>query len=122
MQGPKKSSLRWDADGLIPGVVQHAASGEIRMVGYLNRESLDLTIETGYVHFYSRSRQRLWKKGETSGNVQHVVRISTDCDQDAIELAVRVAGDNATCHTGRRSCFYRDVIMQDGKPVLVFRD
>lgn|SRR5690606_37678930 len=111
MQGPKKSSLRWDADGLIPGVVQHAASGEIRMVGYLNRESLDLTIETRYVHFYSRSRQRLWKKGETSGNVLEVVEIRPDCDGDV--LLIRAIPHGPTCHTGEDSCFFSEPLYRD---------
>lgn len=113
---------KFDSNGLLTAVVTDADDRTLLMVAHMNAEALALTLETGIAHYWSRSRKTLWKKGETSGYVQHVVRISTDCDQDAIELAVRVAGDNATCHTGRRSCFYRDVIMQDGKPVLVFRD
>ena len=79
------------------------------MVAHMNAEALALTIETGIAHYWSRSRGTLWKKGETSGNLQHVVEMRTDCDQDAIWLRVNVAGHDATCHTGRRSCFYRTV-------------
>jgi phosphoribosyl-AMP cyclohydrolase len=80
----------------------------------MNAEALALTIETGIAHYYSRSRKSLWKKGETSGNLQTVEEIRTDCDQDALWLKVRVAGHDATCHTGRRSCFYRAVGAKDG--------
>jgi phosphoribosyl-AMP cyclohydrolase len=79
------------------------------MVAHMNAESLALTIETGIAHYWSRSRKALWKKGETSGNLQTVVELRTDCDQDAVWLKVSVAGHDATCHTGRRSCFYRTV-------------
>jgi len=96
--------IRWDSDGLVAGVVQHAGTGEVRMVGYLNAESLDLTIETGYVHFFSRSRQRLWKKGETSGNVLEVVDITPDCDGDV--LLIRAIPQGPTCHTGEETCFF----------------
>lgn len=96
--------LRWDADGLIPGLVQHAATGEVRMVGYLSRESLALTVETGYVHFFSRSRQAIWKKGETSGNVLEVVYITPDCDADV--LLIRAIPHGPTCNTGAESCFF----------------
>jgi phosphoribosyl-ATP pyrophosphohydrolase/phosphoribosyl-AMP cyclohydrolase len=106
MQTSDSTTLRWDADGLIAGIVQHAATGEVRMVGYLSRESLALTIETGYVHFFSRSRQRLWKKGETSGNVLEVVDITPDCDGDV--LLIRVIPHGPTCHTGAESCFFAE--------------
>ena len=85
------------------------------MVAHMNAEALALTIETGIAHYWSRSRGSLWKKGETSGNFQHVVEIRTDCDQDAIWLRVNVSGDDATCHTGRRSCFYRRIVAAGGK-------
>jgi phosphoribosyl-AMP cyclohydrolase len=101
---------RFDAAGLITAVVTDAHDGHLLMVAHMNAEALALTIETGIAHYWSRSRGRLWKKGETSGNVQHVAEMRTDCDQDALWLAVTVAGDGATCHTGRRSCFYRRVI------------
>ena len=79
------------------------------MVAHMNAEALALTLETGIAHYWSRSRNALWKKGETSGNFQHVVEMRTDCDQDALWLRVKVSGHDATCHTGRRSCFYRTV-------------
>ena len=100
---------RFDANGLITAVVTDAGDGELLMVAHMNEEALALTIETGIAHYYSRSRKKLWKKGETSGNLQSVIELRTDCDQDAIWLKVRVAGHDATCHTGRRSCFYRTV-------------
>ena len=96
--------IRWDDAGLVAGVVQHAGTGEVRMVGYLSPESLDLTIDTGFVHFFSRSRQRLWKKGETSGNVLEVVDITVDCDGDV--LLIQAIPHGPTCHTGERTCFY----------------
>jgi phosphoribosyl-AMP cyclohydrolase len=113
---------KFDANGLITAVVTDADDCRLLMVAHMNAQALSLTLTTGIAHYWSRSRRQLWKKGETSGNVQHVVRISTDCDQDAIELSVRVAGDNNTCHTNRRSCFYRDVVLEDGKPTLVLQD
>lgn len=102
-------SPRFDANGLITAVVTDAGDGVLLMVAHMNAEALALTIETGIAHYWSRSRAALWKKGETSGNLQHVVEIRTDCDQDAIWLKVKVAGHDATCHTGKRSCFYRTV-------------
>jgi len=109
---------RFDAQGLITAVVTDAADGVLLMVAHMNAEALAKTLETGIAHYWSRSRSTLWKKGETSGNVQHVVEIRTDCDQDALQLSVRVAGDGATCHTGRRSCFYRNVSLESGRPIL----
>jgi phosphoribosyl-AMP cyclohydrolase len=100
-------NARWDAAGLITGVVTDAASGELLMVAHLNEEALRLTLETGEAHFWSRSRGRLWKKGETSGNVLRVTEARIDCDQDALWLKVEAAGP--ACHTGARSCFYRRV-------------
>ena len=98
---------RFGADGLVTAVVTDATHGELLMVAHMNAEALALTLETGIAHYWSRSRQALWKKGETSGNLQRVVELRTDCDQDAVWLKVEVAGDGATCHTARRSCFYR---------------
>lgn len=123
-------SPRFDADGLVTAVVTDAEDGELLMVAHMNAEALDLTIRTGIAHYWSRSRQRLWKKGETSGNVQTVREIRVDCDQDAIWLKVAVAGKNATCHTGRRTCFYRVaeadadgfVLKPDGSPALFNAD
>lgn len=98
---------KFDANGLITAVVTDARDGMLLMVAYMNAEALALTLETGIAHYWSRSRKVLWKKGETSGNFQNVVEIRTDCDQDSLWLKVNVTGDDVTCHTGRRSCFYR---------------
>ena len=111
-------SPRFDASGLVTAVVTDAADGMLLMVAHMNAEALALTVETGVAHYWSRSRKSLWKKGETSGNLQRVVELRTDCDQDAIWLKVKVAGYHATCHTGRRSCFYRTVGLVDGKTEL----
>ncbi len=98
---------RFDADGLIPVVAISASTGEVLMLAYMNADALALTIETGEAHYWSRSRGKLWRKGETSGNAQRVVELRTDCDQDALLLKVEMIGSAACCHTGRRSCFYR---------------
>lgn len=111
-------SPRFDANGLVTAVVTDAGDNALLMVAHMNAEALALTLDTGIAHYWSRSRNSLWKKGETSGNVQHVVALRTDCDQDAVWLSVNVAGDGATCHTGRRSCFYRTVELVDGAAVL----
>ena len=97
--------LNFDNRGLIPAVVQDAATGDVLMVAWMNAESLRLTQETGYATFWSRSRQELWKKGATSGNLQRVQEIWVDCDADTLLLKVEPAGP--ACHTGHRSCFYR---------------
>lgn len=112
-------SPRFDSAGLVTAVVADATDNEILMLAYMNAQALQLTIETGIAHYWSRSRNSLWKKGETSGNLQMVEDIRVDCDQDAVLLKVRVAGKDATCHTGRRSCFYRKVDLQNGKPGLL---
>jgi phosphoribosyl-AMP cyclohydrolase len=109
---------RFDRDGLITAVVTDSGDGALLMVAYMNAEALSLTLETGIAHFWSRSRGSLWKKGETSGNVQKVVEVRTDCDQDVVWLKVKVGGHDATCHTGRRSCFYRTVQFEDGNASL----
>jgi len=98
---------KFDAEGLIPVVTTSAKTGELLMLAYMNEEALTRTIETGEAHYWSRSRGGLWRKGEVSGNTQRVVELRTDCDQDAIWLKVEIAGTEACCHTGRRSCFYR---------------
>jgi phosphoribosyl-AMP cyclohydrolase len=98
---------KFDAAGLLTAVVQDAGTGEVLMVAHMNREALDTTRATGFAHFHSRSRGRLWKKGESSGHVLAVEAILVDCDQDAVVLKVRPAGP--ACHTGERSCFYRAV-------------
>ena len=100
---------KFDADGLIAAIVTDAASGEVLMFAWMNAEALALTIETKVGHFWSRSRQRLWKKGEESGNLLQVTELLTDCDQDALWLKVAVGGSGVACHTGARSCFYRSV-------------
>jgi phosphoribosyl-AMP cyclohydrolase len=110
---------RFDANGLVTAVVTDARDGMLLMVAHMNAEALALTIETGIAHFWSRSRASLWKKGQTSGNLQHVREIRVDCDQDAVWLRVNVSGHDATCHTGRRSCFYRTVAVEDGVPALL---
>ena len=109
---------RFDANGLITAVVTDAGDGMLLMVAHMNAEALALTLENGIAHYWSRSRGSLWKKGETSGNLQQVVEMRIDCDQDAVWLRVKVAGHDATCHTGRRSCFYRTVGLIDGKASL----
>ena len=96
---------KFDAAGLLTAVVQHADSGEVLMVAFMDRAALAATRETGFAHFHSRSRGRLWKKGESSGHVLAVEAILVDCDQDAVVLKVRPAGP--ACHTGARSCLYR---------------
>jgi len=108
-------SPAFDGSGLITAVVTDARDGALLMVAHMNAEALALTLETGIAHYWSRSRKSLWKKGETSGNVQRVVEMLTDCDQDVVELRVNVSGQGATCHTGRRSCFYRKVVVAGGK-------
>ena len=100
---------RFDADGLVPVVATSAKTGEVLMLAYMNDEALARTIETGEAHYWSRSRRRLWRKGEESGNAQRVVELRVDCDQDAIWLRVEMTGADAACHTGRRTCFYRTV-------------
>lgn len=104
---------KYDKDGLIAAVVTDAATSEVLMVGYMNAEALKRTIETGEAWYWSRSRQGFWKKGETSGQVQKVREILTDCDQDALVLKVSVEGNGATCHVGYRSCFYRKIIQSE---------
>jgi phosphoribosyl-ATP pyrophosphohydrolase/phosphoribosyl-AMP cyclohydrolase len=95
--------------GLVPAVVQDEETGEVLMVGFMNDEALRVTRETGYATFFSRARQRLWTKGETSGNRLAVRQVLTDCDRDTLLLKVRRLGAGLVCHTGERSCFYRDL-------------
>ena len=98
---------KFDADGLIPVIAQDSANNEILMFAWMNEEALARTIETGEAWYWSRSRRELWHKGATSGQIQTIVEMRVDCDQDALWLKVKVAGDGGCCHTGRRSCFYR---------------
>jgi phosphoribosyl-ATP pyrophosphohydrolase/phosphoribosyl-AMP cyclohydrolase len=92
-------------DGLAPAIVQEDSTGEVLMVGFMNAESYAKTVDTGYVTFYSRTRQKLWTKGETSGNKLRIISALTDCDRDTILLRVYVEGDGLVCHTGTKSCF-----------------
>jgi phosphoribosyl-AMP cyclohydrolase len=105
---------RFDAQGLVVCVTTDVATGDVLMVAYMNAEALRKTIETGVAHYWSRSRGELWRKGDTSGQVQHVEEILVDCDQDAIQIKVVPGGDGRACHTGRRSCFYRKVDRASG--------
>ena len=98
---------RFDDHGLMPAIVTDAATGEVLMFAWMNAEALALTLQTRVGHFWSRSRGKLWKKGEESGNLLHVAEVRTDCDQDVVWLKVAVAGAGVACHTGARSCFYR---------------
>ena len=100
---------RFDRDGLIAAIVTEAKNGEVLMFAYMNDEALRLTIETGVAHFWSRSRSKLWRKGESSGNVLTVREMRIDCDQDCIWLIAVIGGDAVACHTGKRSCFYRRI-------------
>jgi phosphoribosyl-AMP cyclohydrolase len=113
---------RFGADGLVTAVITDVSSGDVLMVAHMNDEALRKTIETGEAWYYSRSRKKLWKKGESSGHVQRVVELRVDCDQDALWLKVEQHGPGA-CHTGRRSCFYRAVPLgQKSSVTLEFRD
>ncbi len=113
---------KFDADGLVTAVVTDVASGDVLMVAHMNAEALAKTIETGKAWYFSRSRKKLWQKGEESGHVQRVSELRVDCDQDAIWLKVAQEGPGA-CHTGRQSCFYRAVPLgQTGAVKLEFRD
>ena len=98
-------TLAWNADGLVPAVAQDAASGEVLMLAWMNRDALRLTAQTGEAVYWSRSRKRLWRKGEQSGHVQKLVELRLDCDADALLLKVEQVGGIA-CHTGRRRCFF----------------
>ena len=108
--------LRFDASGLVPAMASDAATGEALMLAYMNAEAVRLTLQTGIAHFWSRSRDRIWRKGEASGNELRVLEFRVDCDQDAIWLRVEVAGDGRACHTSARTCFYRRVEPADGAP------
>ena len=113
---------KYDSDGLITAVVTDAGSGDLLMVAHMNADALARTIASGEAWYFSRSRKKLWKKGEESGNTQRVKELRVDCDQDAVWLKVEQAGEGA-CHTGRRSCFYRAMpIGKAGAVTLEFRD
>ena len=113
---------KFDADGLITAVATDAKSGDVLMVAQMNAEAVRKTVESGEAFYYSRSRKKLWRKGESSGHVQRVIELRVDCDQDALWLKVEQVGEGA-CHTGRRSCFYRALPLgQKGALRLEFRD
>jgi phosphoribosyl-AMP cyclohydrolase len=100
--------LKYDSNCLIPAIIQDAQSGEVLMMAYMNETSLQQTIETGFTHFWSRSRQKYWKKGETSGHVQEVKEIFYDCDADTLLIKV-IQHMGGACHTGERTCFFRKI-------------
>ena len=105
---------RFDEHGLIPCVTVDAENGAVLMVAWMNADALQRTLETGFVHYWSRSRQQLWRKGESSGAVQGVVEIMTDCDQDVLLVRAAVKDRAGTCHTGRPTCFYRTIPLGPG--------
>lgn len=100
--------INFDANGLVPAIVQDAATNEVLMLAYVNQESLQLTLERKETYFWSRSRQELWHKGATSGNVQRVIDVRVDCDADTLLIRVQPAGP--ACHTGEQTCFYREIL------------
>ena len=113
-------TVRWNADGLVPAIAQEAGSGRVLTLAWMNREALERTAATGEAHYWSRSRRKLWRKGESSGHVQRVREIRLDCDDDAILLVVEQVGGIA-CHTGRERCFHKrldDGAWRDVDPVL----
>ena len=105
-------------DGLVPAIVQDAEEGDVLMVGFMNRDAFDKTFATGYVTFFSRTRNKLWTKGETSGNRLKIVSAATDCDNDTLLFLVRVEGDGLVCHEGTRSCFTRPLPLVNATEVL----
>ena len=113
IEGSLEFAAQFDADGLIPVIAQDAKTGQILMAAYMNKEALDSTVKTGYATYYSRSRAKLWKKGEQSGHFQKVEQILVDCDQDC--LVLKVAVDAGQCHAGYKSCFYRALKKDSGK-------
>ena len=113
-------SPKFGADGLITAVAVDAVSREVLMVAHMNREALDRTLREQRVWYWSRSRQELWLKGDTSGQIQTLVEMRVDCDQDCLVLIVRVGGDGGACHTGRQTCFYRRIVMGPDGPHLIF--
>lgn len=120
------AQLKYDEKGLIPAVVQDIYTGEVLMLAYMNREAIDRSIETGFAHYWSRSRQQLWMKGEISGNTQEIYGIQYDCDGDTVLL--RVAQKGSACHTDHRTCFFRDIVkptrddIQDGGNLSIDED
>lgn len=116
-------SPAFDSDGLIPCITTDAETGDILMFAWMNADALAETVRTGTACYWSRSREKLWRKGEISGSAQTVIEIRTDCDQDVIQLRVKVAGSGASCHQGYRSCFYRQVKSgENGQVILEFTE
>lgn len=113
---------KFGLDGLATCVAVDAARGDVLMVAHMNEAALEATLTTGVVHYWSRSRGALWRKGETSGQTQRLIELRVDCDQDAFLAFVEVGGDGGACHTGRRSCFYRRVEADGSGPRLAFVD
>ncbi|MDI1232329.1 MAG: phosphoribosyl-AMP cyclohydrolase [Methylobacter sp.] len=111
-----QDEIRWTEDGLVPVIAQQAETGKVLMFAWMNRESLALTVAEGYAVYWSRSRQRLWRKGEESGHRQKILDIFLDCDEDVILLKIEQEGGIA-CHTGRESCFYRSLVDQQWQTV-----
>lgn len=111
LENGDRFSPRFGPDGLIPAIVTDAENGGVLMFAFMNTEALSLSIQTREAHFYSRSRARLWKKGEESGNTLSITQMRTDCDQDVVWLAVRVNGEGVACHTGQTTCFYREITL-----------
>ena len=114
LEGGARLTPKFGADGLVTCVATDAGTGEVLMLAHMNAEALARSIETGIAHYWSRSRQELWRKGDTSGTRQTITEMRIDCDQDAVWIKVRVAGSGASCHTGRTSCFYRSVPVGSG--------
>ena len=113
---------RFGPDGLVTCVTVDAHDGVVLMLAHMNAQALQKTLETGVVHYWTRSRGALWRKGDTSGQIQRLKELRVDCDQDALLALVEVGGDGGACHTGRRSCFYRSVSLADGGARLTFLD
>ena len=113
---------RFGPDGLLTCVTVDARDGVVLMLAHMNAEALQKTLATGVVHYWSRSRGELWRKGDTSGQIQRLVELRVDCDQDALLARVEVGGDGGACHTGRRSCFYRSVALSNGVARLTHLD
>ena len=114
------SSIQYNEQGFVPVIVQDRSTLEVLMLAYADKASLELTQQTGYAHFFSRSRQKIWKKGEVSGHVQRVIDIRVDCDADTLLYLVEQTG--VSCHTGHKTCFYRDIMGIEREPVLIDPD
>jgi phosphoribosyl-AMP cyclohydrolase len=118
VENGREFAPRFGADGLVTCVTVDAHDGAVLMLAHMNAQALETTLETGIVHYWSRSRNILWRKGDTSGQIQRLKELRVDCDQDALMAVVEVGGDGGACHTGRRSCFYRRVEVCEGRAVL----